>query len=129
MTTLKGRTILIVEDEALIAAELASAFGEAGADIVITHQLRFAKDLVEMDHISGVVLDILLQDGLATALAGRLVELQRPAVIYTGYSTKDIDGLPIIEKPASPAVVVKAMQELLMGAPVGAPPQRTVQFH
>ena len=55
--TLHGRSILIVEDEPLIAFDLAQAFENAGAEIVVTYTLHHALVLVEHDGLSAAVLD------------------------------------------------------------------------
>jgi len=43
------RSILIVEDEPLIALDIAQAFEDAGAEIVVTSTLHHALVLVEHD--------------------------------------------------------------------------------
>ena len=54
---LQGRSILIVEDEPLIAMEIVRAFESAGARVLKTSTLREALVVVEDDDLSAAVLD------------------------------------------------------------------------
>ena len=80
--TLHGRSILIVEDEPLIALDIAQAFEDAGAEIVVTSTLHHALVLVEHDGLSAAVLDHALHD--SSPLCQRLHERKLPFVIYSG---------------------------------------------
>jgi DNA-binding response OmpR family regulator len=82
--TLHGRSILIVEDEPLIALDIAQAFEDAGAEIVVTSTLHHALVLVEHDGLSAAVLDHALHDGDSSPLCQRLDQLSLPFVIYSG---------------------------------------------
>jgi hypothetical protein len=50
--TLSGRSILIAEDEPLIALDIAEAFKRVGAAIVVTSTVQHALVLVEHDDLS-----------------------------------------------------------------------------
>jgi CheY-like chemotaxis protein len=65
--TLSGRSILIAEDEPLIALDIAEAFKDAGAAMVIASTLHHALMLVEHDDLSAAVLDHSLCCTMATA--------------------------------------------------------------
>jgi CheY-like chemotaxis protein len=54
---LAGHSILIVEDEILIALDLRFSFEKAGASVVTVHSLPDAIRHVEQDGLSGAVLD------------------------------------------------------------------------
>jgi len=82
--TLHGRSILIVDDEPLIALDIAQAFEDAGAEIVVTSTLHHALVLVEHDGLSAAVLDHALHDGDSSPLCQRLDERKLPFVIYSG---------------------------------------------
>ena len=60
-STLSGRSILIAEDEPLIALDIAEAFKDAGATTVVTATLHHALVLVEHGGLSAAVLDGLRQ--------------------------------------------------------------------
>ena len=53
--TLSGRSILIVEDEALVALDIAMEFEKLGAVVVQTQTLKQATDLVEADGLSAAI--------------------------------------------------------------------------
>lgn len=112
---LKGRAILIVEDEPLIAIEIVRAFESAGARVLKTSTLREALVLVEDDALSAAVLDHGLSDGDSTQLCERLKELGIPFVLHSGYSA--VEGAcrdaAFVPKPANPEVLVTTIEGLL----------------
>jgi DNA-binding response OmpR family regulator len=116
---LKGRSILIVEDEPLIALDIGQAFAAAGAEITTTSTVRQATVLVEHDGLSAAVLDHALGDGDSDKLCERLTQRSIPFVIYSGFG--NIDGhcknAPHVHKPTSPHALVKIIVELLQRAP------------
>ena len=72
---LTGRSILIVEDEPLIALDIVRAFESAGARVLSTATLRQALVFVESNGLSAAVLDHGLSDGDSSKLCERLKEL------------------------------------------------------
>ena len=114
-TNLVGRTVLIVEDEPLIALEIVTAFKLAGADTVAVHTLTQARNIVEQDGVSAAVLDFGLGDGDANQLCHRLNERKIPFVLHSGYSQADTacsKGISI-PKPASTDALIGAVVKLL----------------
>ncbi len=73
-TTLEGRSILIVEDEPLIALDIALEFEGTGAALTTTNTLDHAKVLVEHDGLSAAILDHALGDKDSSVLCARLKE-------------------------------------------------------
>ena len=69
---LQGQSILLVEDEPLIAIDVAQAFENSGAAMTTTNTLRHALLLVEHDRLSGAILDHALGDGDSSLLCERL---------------------------------------------------------
>ena len=112
---LTGRTILIVEDEPLIALDIASTFEQAGAKVTTTNTLKRALLLVEHDGLSAAILDHALADGDSALVCKRLSERAIPFVNYSGM--RNIGGAcsdaPSIDKPANPIVLVEKIAELL----------------
>jgi DNA-binding response OmpR family regulator len=116
--SLEGRSILIVEDEPLIAMDITQAFEPTGAALTTTNTLKHAMILVEHDGLSGAILDHSLGDGDSSLLCARLTERGIPFMIYSGHSHVDgacKDALHI-NKPASDGVLVAAMEGLIRGA-------------
>ena len=111
---LKGRSILIVEDEPLIVMDLIMAFENAGAEVTSTGTLKHALLLVEHDGLSAAILDHGLKDGDSSLLSRRLKERGVPFLIYSGYTAEAIkQGVPYISKPASHAELVAGCQTAL----------------
>jgi DNA-binding NtrC family response regulator len=117
---LAGRSILIVEDEPLIAIQLSQVFEHAGARIVTRKTLQAALVAAEDADLSAAIIDHALGDGASTALCERLKERNIPFVTYSGYG--DLDGAcgagPHIIKPADPQVLVTTVAGLLASRPI-----------
>jgi DNA-binding response OmpR family regulator len=116
---LQGRSILVVEDEVLIAMDIAQALDRAGANATMTTTVRHALILIEHDGLSGAIMDHALSDGGSTELCARLKERGIPYLSYSGYdpvkgASKDA---PHIMKPVSMDVLLSAMEGLLAGPP------------
>lgn len=114
-TSLAGRTILVVEDEPLIALDIGNAFENAGAVLLFAGSLAQAVRLVEHDPLSAAVMDFGLSDGDADAICARLEARAIPYVLHSGYSERigvDRQGM-VIPKPAHPRALVEAIVALL----------------
>jgi DNA-binding response OmpR family regulator len=113
--SLAGRSILIIEDEALIALDLARAFEEAGANVTATSLLRQARQLVQGVGLSAVVLDHALADGDTQSICRYLKRRGVPFVTYSGFQGPDLGDCcgVYISKPNPPEVVVEAVADLL----------------
>ena len=113
--TLSGRSILVVEDEPLIALDVAVEFESHGARVMQTHTLKEAEGLIEADGLSAAIVDYGLGDGDTSALCDRLTERGIPFVIYSGYS--GLEGScangTVVQKPAPPSVLVATVKSLL----------------
>ena len=114
---LAGRSILIVENEPLIALDLQSAFERVGAHVITTTTLRQAVSLVEEDGLSAAVLDHALADGNSSHLCERLQKRGIPFVIYSGFNETEgaCQHAPHVSKPANPEVLVTTVVGLLRG--------------
>jgi CheY-like chemotaxis protein len=121
---LAGRTILIVEDEPLIALDVHNALTEAGAKVVSSATMPDAVKHVARGDFSAAVLDIHLHErdceGVCNALHWRGV----PFVFYTGYTDASVirswPDAPVLAKPASAERIVATLAKLRMGAAPGA---------
>lgn len=113
--TLDGRSILIIEDEPLIAFELEAAFSTAGASVVSASDTREALRLISESNISAAVVDIILGTEDCSAVCERLAEAGIPFIFYTGDARPDIlrkwSAAPILTK----LVDKKRMVEVVSG--------------
>ena len=116
-TILTGRSVLIVEDEPLIAMEIVQAFERAGALVLSANTVGQALLLLDNDGLSAAVVDHGLSDGDSSRLCERLKELDIPFVLHSGYSNLDgpCRGAPFVAKPASPDVLVTTLERLFRG--------------
>jgi DNA-binding response OmpR family regulator len=113
--TLAGHTILVVEDEPLIALDIIEGFKAAGALVHAARNLREGMRLADHPDLSAAVLDFDLKDGDGSALCERLNERQVPFVLHSGYSIMHDacrSGI-VVPKPAAPQQLVSAVEELL----------------
>ena len=114
-TSLAGRSILIVEDEPLIALDLVTAFQQAGAIVLAARSLADASRLVEHDGLSAAVVDFGLGDNDAGALCVRLEQRRIPFILHSGYSHHGPacrSGI-VVPKPASPATLIETVVVML----------------
>src|SRR4030095_4898919 len=119
--SLTGRSILVVEDEPLIAMAISQALEESGAEVTTTNTLRHALLLVEHDGLSAAILDHSLGDGSSSLLYARLKERGIPFLIYSGWERSLVScNVPHISKPASHEVLLAAMEDLILGTQISS---------
>jgi CheY-like chemotaxis protein len=113
---LRGRRLLVVEDEYLIAAALEHALEDRGAEVVgpagsVEGALRLVE--AEGDRLDGAVLDINLRDERVYPVADVLAARGVPFVFLTGYDAQVIPdtyaGVPRSEKPVSTALLARTL--------------------
>jgi DNA-binding response OmpR family regulator len=83
---LVGRSILVIEDEPLIALDVAECFRQAGASVLTAFNLRDGLHLAGDADLSAAVVDSGLGDGEGTAVYERLNEHGIPFVLHSRYS-------------------------------------------
>ena len=112
---MRGKRILLVEDEYFIATDLARAFAAAGADVIgpaatLGEALRLIAANAPLD---GAVLDINLQGERVYAVADALATRGVPFIFATGYGSDEIPARFVhckrCEKPVTPEQVVSAL--------------------
>lgn len=113
--SLAGRNFLVVEDEYLLADDIASRFRSEGAEVVgPAASVDDALDLLDAGAaVDGAVLDLNLQGEKAFPVADLLVQRNVPFVFATGYDSSAIPerfaGVTRCEKPVDPATVIRAL--------------------
>jgi CheY-like chemotaxis protein len=112
--SLEGRSILVVEDQPLIALDITQELEAAGAGVTTTNTLKHALILVEHDGLCGAILDHALGDGDSSLLCSRLKSRGIPFMIYSGFNTVSgaCAGALHIAKPAANGALVAAMEGL-----------------
>ncbi|WP_207553516.1 response regulator [Teichococcus deserti] len=116
---MSNRRILIVEDEFLLAEELAEGLMQAGATILgPVPTIAGAFNLIARQGApSGAVLDVNLSGVAVYPLADALIELGIPLVFTTGYDPgalpRRFATVPRCDKPFNLPVVVTTMAAAL----------------
>lgn len=114
---LRGRHVLIVEDELLVALELEDVLRQAGAvPVGPALTLQQGLSLAESDPLDAALLDINLGTHQSFSIAYRLLERGVPAVFVTAYANyilpAKLQGAPILGKPCPPALVCETLARL-----------------
>jgi two-component sensor histidine kinase len=114
---LRGRRILLVEDDALSALQIQTALENAGAEIAAVagtlHEAVAAAD----GPLSAAVLDVNLDGEMSHAAAERLLDRRVPLVFATGYDAATIlpehlRAVPTLQKPVDAAALVSLLSAL-----------------
>jgi DNA-binding response OmpR family regulator len=114
--SLQGCIVLVVEDEPLIALDIAQSFKNAGAEVVISRTLEDAIEKAELPNLTAAVIDHALHDGLTTSdVCAKLKERNVPFIVYSGYNK--LEGAwasgELVHKPANPQMLVTTLQGVL----------------
>jgi CheY-like chemotaxis protein len=80
---------LVVEDEPLIAMDIAQGLKTAGASVSVARTLSDALTKVEAPDLSAAVLDHRLNDGNSSRICDRLDVRNIPFVVYSGFAKLD----------------------------------------
>ena len=113
--------VLIVEDEALIAMEIAAIVAEMGYTVVgpVGHLTR-ALALADASAFDAALLDLNLHGASSEKVAIRLATRGIPFAFVTAYWPALEDGVfngrPVVRKPFQPADIQNVLQMLLRGA-------------
>lgn len=115
--SLQGRSILIIEDEALIVMDMMNVLEITGAAITSTNTLKHALLLVEHDGLAAAIVDHTLGNGDSSTLCTRLTERGIPFLVYSGHLHVDgpCSGAPYLRKPATAEALVSAVEHLING--------------
>ena len=115
--TLCGRSILVIEEEPIVALQLEDRFYQAGATVLGAGKLREALHLAEYPALSAAVVNLKLGDDKTTAVCDRLSSLGVPFMFYTRYDATDArqtwPGAPVVSKADDSRLVVRTVAEML----------------
>jgi DNA-binding NtrC family response regulator len=110
---LNGISVLIVEDEAYIALDLAAGIEQAGGCVVgPVATVREALAIVASRQVEAAILDVNLPDGQVGPVLGLLSARGTTVVLHTGVGLPpDIatlhPELPVFKKPTRPSVLTE----------------------
>lgn len=116
---LRGCRLLVVEDEYLLADELATELEDAGAVVIgPAGDLAAATALIRREQrIDAAILDVNLGGEMVFPAADLLIERGIPIILTTGYDISALParfgGVPLCEKPVSRRRLVQAVSGIL----------------
>ena len=113
---LRGRKLLLVEDEAIVAMSVELALRDFGCDeVFVALSLAEGLGFAQERPIDAAVLDVNLRGVEVFPVADVLVARATPFVVATGYGAEsirpDLRNHPIIRKPYQP----RDLREVLIG--------------
>jgi len=113
-----GRSILILEDEPLIALDLESTLADAGFhDLVIRTSCHDASIWLSHNTPSMAILDIHLKDGSCDHVAQVLVDRHVPFVVCSATHREDIKDVflfgQFLSKPCQPHHLIDGVHQAL----------------
>ena len=117
--SLDAKSILLAEDQFLIAMDTEHALRERGAtDVRVVPSIRDALRLLTDFRPDAAVLDFSLADGPAIEVAAALTALQVPFVFATGYGDSvaipaPYRHVPVVRKPYSAEDLVSNLNAVL----------------
>src|SRR6185436_8410760 len=107
---LTGTSVLIVEDEPLIALDLHAALSAAGASIIAATKSAEALELIRIAEIGVAVLDVNLDNRDCSEICHALFQRRVPFVFYTGHPSAGLlrqwPTMPVLTKPAHTSDIV-----------------------
>ena len=117
---LTGRSVLIAEDEFLVAFHWELVLKEQGAEVHTVSSVEEAMPFAR-DGIDCAILDVSLLDGDVFPVADTLHERGVPFVFHSGHAelgelTERYPGAEAVTKPASEAVLLRTLERVMGGA-------------
>ncbi|RJG55837.1 GAF domain-containing protein [Sphingobium terrigena] len=115
---LKGRHVLLVEDNMIIAMDGEDALRDLGADVTTAASVARAREAIEQQPIDLAVLDFNLGAETSMPVADLLAERGIPFLFATGYGDglelpDRFAGVTLVKKPYSGATLAQAMTPLV----------------
>jgi DNA-binding NtrC family response regulator len=111
----RGKTILVVEDEFIIGMMLRQELERAGATAIgpLSSVADALKD-IESRSVDLVILDAKLAGGSGADLVACLKERRIPYVVVSGYERaslpRELRGAPFVAKPVSMSLLMEAIE-------------------
>ena len=114
---LSGRSILVIEEETLVALELEEQLYRAGARVLGACRLDEALHMAEHPALSAAVVNLRLGSDSTTRVCRRLSQLGIPFIFHTRYDATEAlqvwPDAPVVSKPADSQAIVNSVAQLL----------------
>lgn len=120
---LRGKRILVAEDNDWIAAELVQTITDHRGIALGPAQTNIGALALIDGHLDGAILDGNLLDGPITPVARALCDKSVPLVVFTGLGLpsdlqRSHPDIPVILKPSPYEAVIHAIAERIQGCPL-----------
>ena len=118
---LRGRRVLVIEDEMLVAMEFEGLLQRQGCEVIgPAPTVDRALALLDHEQPDAALLDLNLNGQPATAVAVALKTQGVPFVLVTGYgeaqsSEPELQGAPRVDKPVNHHALVRALARVMDG--------------
>jgi CheY-like chemotaxis protein len=125
--SLAGKRVLVVEDDGIIALDIAGELRRAGSTVIgPAPDLETALALAESQHVDAAVLDVFLEGSYVWTLAVMLAARAIPFIFLTGFGgflefPACLASAPCLDKPARPGAVKRELDRVLGGEAKIAP--------
>jgi DNA-binding response OmpR family regulator len=117
MGPLGGYSILVLDDEPLIAFGVTAALSDAGAEVVTAHDLTTALEAAVNGGVSAAILDVQLRGADCAPVCAALSSHQVPFMFFTGSDDHDLlrewASVPTLAKPTGEAELLAGVEALL----------------
>jgi len=113
--SIRGRRILLVEDEPLVALMMGQMIRELGGELIGPFGVLSEAQGAAIEAVDAAVLDVNVAGELVYPLADRLVRHNKPIVFLTGYDAKSVD-----ERFARSSILTKPIDERELAAVLAA---------
>lgn len=121
MKPLKGKTILLLEDENLMRRKIANYLEEVGADVTEAKNIGAAKDLIEHQKFDFALFDINLPDGTSIDLLKQnavpegtiIIVMTADPTMDTAIKALKLGAKDYLTKPFAPPEVLMAIKQCL----------------
>ncbi len=112
------RTLLVLEDEPLIAITVVDELEAAGFSVTSVMSCEEAIASLECNTPDAVVVDVVVRDGSSEAVASKLVEAKIPFIVYSGDQPQMHESSPFsaglwVSKSSAGSDIVEAVDSLL----------------
>jgi DNA-binding response OmpR family regulator len=114
---LSGRSILVVEEEPLVALQLEEQFHRAGANVLGAGKLHEALHLAEHPALAAAVVNLRVGSDSTKRLCSRLEQLGVPFIFHTRYDAAEAlrtwPNARVVSKPANGKAIINAVAGLV----------------
>ena len=119
--SLASKCILIVEDEIIVALDLADKITADGAEAVgPVSTVNAALDVIANTELDGVILDVKLRGEMSFPVADVLADRHIPFVFMTALDASDIpsrhENVRRVQKPVSTDVICRGLEATIFAA-------------